>query len=387
MAIYLGWTDIAARAALNTLKTPLSDLPFVDELHIISGADLYQYLSYRFRREKYGGKGEEPQLAFVSQDPAADEQHSAMAATDVAAAFGPNAKADAVLRSSDGIDFYVKKSFLSHLSPVLEELFATSESTALNSHRGDPPLFTMEEVNGTALNDQRSDVQIFTLEEDSGALSGLLCFLHPYAVESCISDLKLYPKIWAAAQRYKVTFISQRLEQSCLRSFLAYPSLLQEPLGGFAICVSLAWTNATNVCAMRTLLCPLSEMKYTDEVRVITGADLYRLVEYRFKYANSVGLLLDNMVKSEPAEALEIFSKHFAAVKSKLLVCPRGITLLRPQENRDLVKASLVYSRAEAFDTRGSKVRYLLRKRSVLFVNIENLIPKVRRSTTSRYRR
>ncbi|KAF8347916.1 hypothetical protein F5887DRAFT_880926, partial [Amanita rubescens] len=46
-ALHVGWTDIAATAALNTLKTPLSDLPFVEELHIISGVDFYHYLTYR----------------------------------------------------------------------------------------------------------------------------------------------------------------------------------------------------------------------------------------------------------------------------------------------------------------------------------------------------
>ena len=386
LAVHLGWTDIAARAALNTLKTPLSDLPFVDELHMISGADLYQYLSYRFRCEKYEDDligGEEPQIAFVSQVPVANEQHSAMAVADVPAAFGPNAKADAVLRSSDGIDFFVKKSFLSHLS---EELFANSDGAALNNQKSNPPVFTIikedndtdedndaEEDSGAAHNSQRNNPPVFTVEEDSVTLSGLLCLLHPYAGEPCISDLKLYPKIWAAAQRYKVTFISQRLEQS----FLAFPSVRREPLRSFAIGVSLGWTKAINACAMETLIKPLSEMKYADEVRAITGADLYRLVEYRFKCANSVGLFLDAMARREPAETLDTCSKYFAAVKSRLLDCPRGINMISTDDDYGLVKAARVYSKSTIYCTSGDNIRHLLQKRLILFESIDNIISKV----------
>jgi hypothetical protein len=162
LAVHLGWTDIAARAALNSLETPLSDLPLVDELHMISGADFYQYLSYRFRCEKDKGEGERPQLAFVSQGPVANEQHSAMAVAGVPAAFRPNAKVDAVLRSSDGIDFYIKKSFLSHLSAAFEELFANSDSAALSNS----PVF---KDSAAALNNQKSDPPVFTIKEDNGA--------------------------------------------------------------------------------------------------------------------------------------------------------------------------------------------------------------------------
>ena len=395
LAVHLGWTDIAARAALNTLETPLSDLPFVDELHMISGADLYQYLSYRFRCEKYEGEGERPQLAFVPQGPAANGQHFAMAVADVPAAFGQNDKVDAVLRSSDGIDFYVRKYFLSYLSPVFEELFVTSDSAALNnqrsdspvfteegsgaaldSQRSDPPAFTVKEDNDAALNSKRNDRPVFTVEEDGVTLSGLLCLLHPYACEPCISDLKLYPKIWSAAQRYKVTFISQRLEQS----FLALPSIRKEPLRSFAIGVSLGWVKAINACAMETLVKPLSEMKYADEVRMITGADLYRLIEYRFKCANSIGHFLDNMAKSEFAKASTIYCKYFAAVRSRLLDCPRGISV-PINDDSDILKAARGSSGSATYRTSWYHVCHLLQKWHVLVVTIDNIISKVCLST------
>jgi hypothetical protein len=369
LAVHLGWTDIAARAALNTLETPLSKLPFVDELRMISGADFYQYLSYRFKRGKCKGDGEKPQLAFVSHGPVVNEQHSAIAVADVPAAFGPNAKVDAILRSSDGIDFYIKKDFLGHLSPVFEELFANGDSTALNNPGSDPLAPTIEEDNDAALNSQRDDPPVFTLEEDSITLSGLLCLLHPYAGEPCISDLKYFPRIWAAAQRYQVTFIFQRLEQL----FLAFPSIRKEPLRSFAISVNLGWTKAINACAMETLIKPLSEMEYADEVRIITGADLYRLVEYRFKCANSVGLFLDDMAKSEPAATLNMYTMYLAAVKSRLSDCPGGTTM-STDDDLELVKAAKAYSVKSTYYT---SVQHLLQKRRILFVTIDNIISKV----------
>lgn len=401
LAVHLGWTRIAARAAQNTLETPLSDLPFVDELHMISGADFYQYLSYRFRCKEYENEDERVELAFVSQGPVANEQHSTMAVAGVPAAFRPNAKVDAVLRSSDGIDFYIKKSFLSHLSAVFEELFANSDSGSLNNQRSnslvfteeedsgamlniqksDSPVFTIkvnngigedndaEENNDATLNNQKGDLPVFTVEEDGVTLSVLLCLLHPYAGEPSISDLKLFPKVWAAAQRYQVTFISQRLEQS----FIAFPSFLKEPLRSFAIGVSLGWTKAINACAMETLIKPLSKMEYADEVRMITGADLYRLVEYRFKCANSVGLLLDTMGRSESTEACSCYScsKYFALVKSMLLDCPRGINMMSWNADSDLVGAARIYLKD------GYKIYHLLRKRLILFESIDGIISKV----------
>jgi hypothetical protein len=170
-------------------------------------------------------------------------------------------------------------------------------------------------------------------------------------------------------------FISQRLEQS----FLASPSIRKEPLRSFAIGVSLGWTKAINACAMETLIKPLSEMEYADEVRIITGADLYRLVEYRFKCANNVGLFLDAMAmaKSEPAATLNMYTMYLAAVKSRLLDCPRGINMISSNDYYDLSKAARVYSTTTSYRTSGYRIRRLLRKRLILFQSIDIIISKV----------
>ena len=355
-ALHVGWTDIAATAALNTINTPLSTLPFADELHIISGVDFYHYLTYRFKHEKYEGEGEEPKLTFASESPiAADEHPSTLLPTNVPSPFGPTAKTDAILRSSDDVDFHVKKSFLSYLSPVFEELFAN----------GDGALSKTDE--------QGSDSPVFTVEEDSDALYGLLCFLHPYADEPSIEDLKLYLKIWTTAQHYEVIFIAQRLEQS----FLAHPSIREEPLRAFAISINLKWAKAIKASAMETLTEPLSDMKYADEVRLITGADLYRLIEYRFECAHVVRLFLDQL--DEQFTGKSYFIRYTAAVKPKLLECPRGISLMKA--DRDLVKAASAGS-----GLRESVLCYLLyERRTAMAPDIDMMVSKVRHFSLSHY--
>ena len=355
-ALHVGWTDIAATAALNSLKTPLSDLPSVEELRIISGADFYYYLTYRFKHEKHArGEGEEPKLTFASEESpmAANEQPSTLIPTDVPSPFGQTAKTNAILRSSDDVDFYVNKSFLSYLSPVFEELFAN----------GDGVLSETDE--------RGNNSSVFIVEEDSDSLYGLLCFLHPYADEPSIKDLKLYPKIWTAAQHYEVIFITQRLEQS----FLSHPFIQKEPLRAFAISINLNWAKASKASAMETLTGPLSDMKYADELRLITGADLYRLIEYRFECANVVRLLLDQL--DERARKGSSFVRYTAAVKPKLLECPRGIGMMKADD--DLVKTAGVGSDIK------SVLCYLLEYRRVMAPVIDEIVSKVRHFSLSPY--
>ncbi|KAK2462725.1 hypothetical protein APHAL10511_005243 [Amanita phalloides] len=327
-AIQIGWTDIAVTAAAKTLTTPLRDLPFNNELHSISGADFYQYLSYRFRHEKYGGEGEEPQLEFDTPSSMVDVKSAAKTyGTNALPPFGPTAKADAILRSSDRVHFYVKKLFLAFLSPVFDAIFMQKEnlSTKTEGEENNPP--------------------IFDVEEDSDTLFALLCFLHPYADEPRIEELGTYPKIWAAAQKYKVSFIAQRLE----RSLLASPSVQDEPLRAFAVAVSLGSMKVIEATAKETLTKPLNDMTYVDEFRLITGAHMFRLMEYRFKCADAVSRLL-----SDPSEFGE--KGHIADHKSiprlpewsmiyietvryKLQECPRG-SLFTMVDDYNLINSS-----------------------------------------------
>ena len=49
VASALGWDELAKSAAINTLSSPLQDMGYMDEFDLITGADLYRLVSFRFR--------------------------------------------------------------------------------------------------------------------------------------------------------------------------------------------------------------------------------------------------------------------------------------------------------------------------------------------------
>ncbi|KAK2462726.1 hypothetical protein APHAL10511_005244 [Amanita phalloides] len=370
-AIQLGWTDIAVTAAAKTLTTPLRDLPFNNELHSISGADFYQYLSYRFRHEKYGGEGERPQLEFDT--PSVDVKSAAKTpGTNALPPFGPTAKADAILRSSDRVDFFVKKSFLAFLSPALDAIFSHEEGISSKSDSED------------------NNSPIFDLEEDSDTLFALLCFLHPYADEPRIEELRTYPKIWAAAQKYKVSFIAQRLE----RLLLASPSVQDEPLRAFAVAVSLGSMKVIEATAKETLTKPLNDMTYVDEFRLITGAHMFRLMKYRFKCTDAVRHILgDTSVLRKAAYAICIdcneltkniqppstggFTRYIKAIRHKLEECPRGSTLMLMNDYVLIRCARRLEDSTEMHNINEFMLCLLLKFRRILAIVIEKEIAKI----------
>jgi len=148
-------------------------------------------------------------------------------------------------------------------------------------------------------------------------------------------------------------------------------------LRAFAISINLKWAKAIKASAMETLTEPLSDMKYADEVRLITGADLYRLIEYRFECAHVVRLFLDQL--DEQFAGKSYFIRYTAAVKPKLLECPRGISLMKA--DRDLVKAASAGS-----GLRESVLCYLLyERRTAMAPDIDMMVSKVRHFSLSHY--
>jgi hypothetical protein len=49
LASALGWAELAKLAAINTLSSPLQDMVYTDDFNLITGADLYRLVSFRFR--------------------------------------------------------------------------------------------------------------------------------------------------------------------------------------------------------------------------------------------------------------------------------------------------------------------------------------------------
>ncbi|KAF8635040.1 hypothetical protein AX15_000578 [Amanita polypyramis BW_CC] len=368
-AVYLGWTDIATIAAQSTLRTRLCNLPFIDELNIISGADFYSYLVYRYKSEGYTGEGEKPRVIFVRKTPLAptDDQSSAIADTiaDAPSPFNPGKGADAILRSSDGVDFYITKSFLAFLSPAFDSLFMNCN---------DAP----RKAVGTGWG-----LSVIGVKEDSATLFGLLCFLHPNAEEPAFENFGMFRRIWVAARKYKVSFIAQKLGQS----FLSSSYVQEEPLRVFALGINLGCRKVINMAAMNTLAKPLVDLHYADELRYITAANLYRLVEYRFKCVGAVRHLLDNMDTYELLERGHVtrnpqficeypvppyFIAFSIAIRRRLRECPRGSSVMGDD---DILSA--VFERVSKKGPSECWMRSLLSARRVLASAIDEEVSKV----------
>ncbi|KAF8632924.1 hypothetical protein AX15_001644 [Amanita polypyramis BW_CC] len=366
-AIHLGWMDVATAAAQKTLGTSLCDLPFVDELSIISGAYFYSYLIYRIKCEEHTGEGDPPQLILTDKTISAvagDQLLAAVVTTaDAPSPFGPSTKADAVLRSSDGVDFYVTKSFLAFLSPIFDTLFENSNDV-------------LREIDGIG-----QELSVFSVKEDSATLFGLLCFLYPNADEPGFKHFETFRKIWVAAQKYEIPFVAQKLE----RSLLSSSYIREEPLRVFAVGVGLRRKKVIDVAAMNTLAKPLTDLGCAEELHSITGASLYRLMEYRSKCAEIACHLLDSTNTYELLEhgnftnnpqagyytVHPVFTQFSGLVRQRLRECPRGSSVV----DDDLVASAL-----EKYSRKGycePWVRKLLSARRVLALAVDLGVSKI----------
>ncbi|KAF8634586.1 hypothetical protein AX17_004175 [Amanita inopinata Kibby_2008] len=327
-AAHLGWVDVAAVAASNTLKMPLHNLTYCDELRHITGADLCHYLAYRFRCEQNPKTQETIRLLpraekRISSEP--DVQHIEHNINDAAQPFGSSARSDAVLRSSDLVDFFVLKSFLAFASPVFEAMFSSEVQTKT----------------------KRNELPVITITEDSETTRQLLLLIYPCPDEPRMEKLESYFKVREAAQKYNIEAVERMLS----RLILSSESVRKEPLRVFALGVNFGWEEATKLAAMNTLERPLEEMSQVDELKNITGADVYRLMEYRFQCADAACRLIDGtdidelyqngrMISKRPPAStspgksvMTWFVEYITLIQRRLRQCPRGCVLL---ENRGL---------------------------------------------------
>ncbi|KAK2463539.1 hypothetical protein APHAL10511_004290 [Amanita phalloides] len=261
IATDLGWEAIALMAARNTLCMPLQLLPFVNELESITGAEFYRYLEYRYRCDalpsaRQGGftvltrkmTGFPPVLNGGTNEtsPRAPEP------------FNDFSNGNLVLRSSDSIDFIVIEGLIRFVSPFFDSMF---------------PLQKHQEVDGRP---------VIAVSEDSKVLHGLLSIIYPHADEHVTQNFDLYKSVVWAARKYRMSTIEKKLQKVAMTS-----SICKEPLRLYALATCLGWDEVAKMAALETFSQPLQGMTYVEELDQITGADLHRLVRYRFNCADA----------------------------------------------------------------------------------------------------
>ncbi len=301
--VQLGWHHEATLAARKTLDMPLRELPFIDELRNINGADFYGYLNLKFRHERILGDKTKAGVTSKRLSVASSQQQSD---TDTLVnrndnMFEPSNDADAIFRSSDSVDFFVFKTLVSLVSPTIDRKKPTKVGGGL---------------------------PIFDFDEDSEILRLLLLLIYPHGLsERQIDKLDTYYKLGKAAQKYRMTVIEDKLKQQLLASSF----LTDDPLRVFAITITLGWGEVVKAAALSTLNSPLEDIPYVDELKQITGADLYWLVQYRFQCVDAAC----EIVETESIFASQELHKkgvENSTVKSrtldKLKICPRGSAIV-----------------------------------------------------------
>ncbi|KAM6497234.1 hypothetical protein JOM56_007707 [Amanita muscaria] len=188
--------------------------------------------------------------------------------------------ADIVLRSSDGVDFYVISALLRYVSPVFKDMFSWSRSD----------------------NDEKKDnLPVVPVGEDSGTLRFLLDTIYPYEEEPRLPSPLIAWKVSKATQKYMMNTIENKLKRRIANSRLL-------PLSIYAIAIDLEWEEVAINAARRTLNTPLQKLAYVDELHFITGADFYRFWEYR--------RLCENL-KNPQEEVLPPLRRHKAPIETR----------------------------------------------------------------------
>ena len=251
IAIDLGWEEVALVAARATLQIPLKELVFIDELRDISGAEFYRFLDYRLQCEDSRNVSE-VKFTKLTRLPSSGQSAGAQGH------FVASSNGNLILRSSDLVDFFVIEGLIRFVSPFFDGKF---------------PLKEHEEVDGRP---------VIIVPERSEVLRGLLNLIYPGEDDPGMPDCRLWGEMVRAARKLEIATAEKKLEKQGMA--LAY----REPLRMYAVASSLDFVEMARIAALNTLSQPLKDRTFVDELDQITGADLFRLMRFRFNCAGAV---------------------------------------------------------------------------------------------------
>ncbi|KAJ7636245.1 hypothetical protein FB45DRAFT_1055717 [Roridomyces roridus] len=170
--------------------------------------------------------------------------------------FDKAAGADAILRSSDGADFYVHRAILSLVSPVFESMFRLPQ----------PQDSAPEHI----------DLPVIDVTETSSALDRALRVFYPGTYPADPQTLAELGEAIEVLMKYDV-----ECQVPVLKRHLAYHHA-SSPLSVYAIAIRHGWRDAALVAARQCLKQPLRST-FTDHPREldgITGSAYQNLLEY-----------------------------------------------------------------------------------------------------------
>jgi hypothetical protein len=175
--------------------------------------------------------------------------------------FDQTQNADIVLRSSDGVDFYVQRALLVLGSKVFESMCSLPQGS---------------------LREKGCDVPIVNMSDDKRTLYQLLLWCDPRGTPG--SSLKDMQRMLQVADKYDMVAMTKHVSQVLV---LATPLVEAESLKVYAIATRYGLAQLARKAAKEVLRLTLEEWDHVTELRDISGAALHRLQEYHFACANA----------------------------------------------------------------------------------------------------
>lgn len=318
IAVQFGWRIEAAKAAQRTFSTPLSKLPYNDELRNISGAEFYEYLAFRA-----GSKALLPakKLSPTTAATTADKPY-----VDAKEPFDSSEKADVILRSSNRIDFHVLRNVLGLVTPAFDGIASTS---------------------------QKNGIPVVDVEEDSTTLRHLLLLIYPRAGNQKL-DFDTFVKVGNAARRYRMDVVTKKLRQQLNVS----RHVVDEPIRSLWVAIAFGWGQVAMKAARNSLkLADGAKISHVKELWLVSAADVYWFIQYKSACRDAAckALLKDklftsDMKKSEESVAVHIINSLRAAPRGSSIVeaCKSGIGNASKYEEKFIYK---VWKKREALVT------------------------------------
>lgn len=193
--------------------------------------------------------------------------------------------ADIILRSCDNVDFRVVKLFLSYSSPFFRGMFDLPQS---------------QSPSGPNCNDMKYGLPIIIVSETSDTLEQLLRLCYPMAaVEPPVLDtLEDVHSLLEATMKYEVERAEKRV-----RTWLIAPHILDtDPVRVFAIASRYKLRAEAAAAAKASFNRPLLKRPYGPELELITGGQLYQLLQYHERCRDAVRSLAVDFIWMERSD-------------------------------------------------------------------------------------
>lgn len=335
IAVQFGWHAEATKAARHTISTPWRQMPYNDELRNISGADFYEYLAFRKGSKTLRQAKPLPPIS------TATKTNIRKPFIDAEKPFDSSAKADIILRSTNGVDFYVLRALLDLVAPA----FPDASVTCL-----------------------KNKLPVLNMEEDSTTLRHLLSFIYPQPVDNQIDDIDNFVKVCRAAQKYGMGIVGERLKHQLDVS----RHIVDDPMRALWVATAFRWEKVAKKAAKNALALPLpsDRISLEDELWFVSGADVYWFIQYKLACCDAAceAVLQDRLFALDKSKEKE---RVFQRIIDSLKESPRGTSI------KQTCISEIQETSNEPSDYQANFLFKLLKKRDKLVTIVENAISKV----------